>query len=118
MRSKKNTSKVSHLLALANALPGTLDLYEADLLKEGEFDDVVKGADFVLHTASPFFTETSDPQKDLIDPAVKGTTTVLHSAGKAGIKRVVLTSSVAGQHDVLVHVPAQPAGIAELSRQS
>lgn len=88
---------MSHLLKLADALPGTLELYEADLLKQGDFDDVVKGADFVLHTASPFFLGTDDPQKDLIDPAVNGTTTVLNSAGKAGIKRVILTSSVAGE---------------------
>ena len=97
VRSKANTSKVQHLLKLADALPGKLELFEADLLKAGDFDEVVRGADFVLHTASPFFTESSDPQKDLIDPAVNGTTTVLNSAGKAGIKRVVVTSSVAGR---------------------
>ena len=39
-----------------------------------------------------------DPQKDLLDPAVKGTTTVLRSAAKSkqSVKRVVLTSSIAG----------------------
>ena len=96
VRSKSNTSKVQHLLTLSDALPGQLELFEADLLKDGDFDNVVRGADFVLHTASPFFTETSDPQKDLVDPAVNGTTNVLNAAGKAGIKRVVVTSSVAG----------------------
>lgn len=47
---------------------------------------------------SPFFIETSSPQEDLIDPALKGTANVLQSAAKAKhqIKRVVLTSSVAG----------------------
>ena len=97
VRSKSNTSKVQHLLKLSDALPGTLELFEADLLKAGDFDDVVRGADFLLHTASPFFTSSNDPQKDLIDPAVNGTTTVLEAAGKAGIKRVVVTSSVAGK---------------------
>ncbi|KAL3152539.1 hypothetical protein ABBQ32_001567 [Trebouxia sp. C0010 RCD-2024] len=95
VRSKANTSKVQHLLKLSDALPGNLELFEADLLKAGDFDEVVCGADFVLHSASPFFTETNDPQKDLVDPAVNGTTNVLNAAGKAGIKRVVLTSSVA-----------------------
>lgn len=40
-----------------------------------------------------------DPQKDLVDPAVKGTTTVLRSVAKSKdtVKRVVLTSSVAGR---------------------
>lgn len=97
VRSKANTSKVQHLLKLSDALPGNLELFEADLLKAGDFDEVVRGADFVLHTASPFITESKDPQKDLIDPAVNGTTNVLNAAGKEGIKRVVLTSSVAGE---------------------
>ena len=39
-----------------------------------------------------------DPQRDLVDPAVKGTTTVIQSAIKSRdtVKRIVLTSSVAG----------------------
>lgn len=108
VRSKANTGKVQHLLTLADALPGKLELFEADLLKAGDFDEVVRGADFVLHTASPFFTEPSDPQKDLVDPAVNGTTTVLNAAGKAGIKRVVVTSSVAGRFQmVILLLPAE-----------
>ena len=55
------------LRALAAALPGNLELHEADLLKEGSFDNVVKGADLLFHTASPFFTgATDDPQRDLV----------------------------------------------------
>ena len=56
------------------ALAGTLTLHEADLLKEGAFDEVVRGAHFVFHTASPFFIKAEkDAQKELIDPALKGT---------------------------------------------
>ena len=40
VRSKSATDKVGHLLKLAEAFPGTLTLYEADLLKEGSFDEV------------------------------------------------------------------------------
>lgn len=97
VRSKSNTSKVQHLLKLSDALPGTLELFEADLLNSDDFDEVVRGSDFVLHTASPFVTSVGDPQRDLIDPAVNGTTSVLTAAGKAGIRRVVVTSSVAGK---------------------
>ena len=53
---------------------GTLTLHEADLLKEGSFDAVVKGARIVFHTASPFFiTAEHDAQKELIEPALHGT---------------------------------------------
>lgn len=42
--------------------------------------------------------DSPDAQKDLVDPAVMGTTTVLRSVSKSKdtVKRVVLTSSVAG----------------------
>lgn len=62
MRSTSNTDKIAHLEQLAAALPGTLDLYEADLLKEGSFDEVIKDADYVFHTASPFLRSCEDPQ--------------------------------------------------------
>jgi len=47
---------------------------------------------------SPFFIDVEDVQRDLIDPAVKGTRNVLGAAAKAKatVKRMVLTSSVAG----------------------
>ncbi len=62
VRSVTNKEKVAHLESLAAALPGTLELYEADLLKEGSFDKVTDGADYIFHTASPFLREVGDPQ--------------------------------------------------------
>jgi len=56
---------------------GTLTLHEADLLQDGAFDEVVRGAHFVFHTASPFFIKAEeDAQRELIDPALKGTQVV------------------------------------------
>ena len=40
--------------------------------------------------------QTSDPRKDIIEPAIKGTTNMLEAALKSTkVKRVVITSSVA-----------------------
>ena len=50
------------LLALRRALPGKLTLTEADLFEPGSFDDVVKGADFVYHTASNVIFDSSNPE--------------------------------------------------------
>lgn len=82
VRSKSDNSKVAHLEALAAALPGTLELTEADLLKEGAFDDAFRGCRYVFHTASPFFIEAGDPQAELVDPAVKGTRNVMAAVAK------------------------------------
>ncbi len=85
------------------SLPGAaerLELVSADLLADGAFDEAVKGCDYVMHTASPYALDVKDPQRDLVEPAVKGTTSVLSSCKKAGtIKRVVLTSSMAAITD-------------------
>lgn len=70
-----------------------------DIAKPDAFDEVVKtpGIEVVLHTASPFHFNITDPQKDLIDPAVIGTTGILKAIAKSapGVKRVVITSSFA-----------------------
>lgn len=97
VRSLSSKEKVEHLELLGAALPGKLTLHEADLLKPGSFDEVVKGADFVFHTASPFFRDVKDPMKDLVEPAVHGTQNVLSSVAKSKdtVKRVIQTSSFA-----------------------
>ncbi|KAI5458037.1 hypothetical protein BGZ63DRAFT_56189 [Mariannaea sp. PMI_226] len=70
-----------------------------DIAKEGAFDEVAKtpGIEVVVHTASPFRLNITDPQKDLIDPAVIGTTGILKAlhASAPSVKRVVITSSFA-----------------------
>ena len=97
VRNKSNTEKNKYLLKLGNESKGSLELYEADLLMNGSFDKAMNGCELVLHTASPFQMENiKNPQKELIDPALKGTKTVLDSVRKTeSVKRVVLTSSCA-----------------------
>jgi nucleoside-diphosphate-sugar epimerase len=53
--------------------------------------------DYVIHTASPFPTTFADPVKDLLDPAIKGTTGILSAIKSYApqVKRVVVTSSFA-----------------------
>ncbi|RVW18243.1 Cinnamoyl-CoA reductase 1 [Vitis vinifera] len=74
--------KTEHLLSLDGAKE-RLHLFKANLLEEGSFDSIVEGCVGVFHTASPFFHAVTDPQAELIDPAVKGTLNVLGSCAKA-----------------------------------
>ncbi|CAL5426113.1 unnamed protein product [Camellia sinensis] len=95
VRDPSDPKKTEHLLALDGAKE-RLHLFKGNLLEEGSFDSMVNGCDGVFHTASPCFVTTSDPQKELIDPALKGTLNVLGSCTKSPtVKRVVLTSSMA-----------------------
>lgn len=51
----------------------------------------------MIHTASPFHYNVEDNKRDLIDPAVNGTTGILKAIHKSApsVKRVVITSSFA-----------------------
>ncbi|GMP41534.1 hypothetical protein CsSME_00011604 [Camellia sinensis var. sinensis] len=95
VRNPNDPKKTEHLLALDGAKE-RLHFFQADLLEEGSFDPIVDGCEGVFHTASPVHFSVSDPQAELIDPALKGTVNVLRSCAKVpSIKRVVLTSSMA-----------------------
>lgn len=83
---------------------GKPDLFSYEIVKditeEGAFDSFVKNhpeATVFLHTASPFFFNVTDIEKQLLLPAVNGTKNVLKSIKEYGknIERVVVTSSYA-----------------------
>ena len=96
-RNKEKTAQQTWIQELIEKHQADVELYSGDLEKEGSFDEAMLGADFLIHSASPFKIQgIKDPQKQLIDPAVNGTRNVLNAAEKSGsIKKVVLTSSLA-----------------------
>jgi nucleoside-diphosphate-sugar epimerase len=99
VRDKTKKEKYKFLEEIAEKSDGILEIWEADLLKKGSFDSPAKGSDMIAHIASPFILKIKDAQKDLVDPAVKGTENVLEAANNSGtVKKVVLTSSVASVH--------------------
>ncbi|KAI5387949.1 hypothetical protein KIW84_073876 [Lathyrus oleraceus] len=116
VRDPSNPNKVNHLLKLDGAKE-RLQLFKADLLEDGSFDSAIQGCHGVFHTASPVQFGVDDPQvkspsfhrvnnnknnimfswfqKEIIDPAVKGTMNVLKSCAKSpSVKRFVFTSSI------------------------
>ena len=95
VRNKNHKEKYQYLADLAESSEGSLEIHEADLLKPGSFDEVAKGCDSIVHIASPFILNVKDAQRDLVDPAVIGTSNVLDAANKSNsVKKVILTSSV------------------------
>jgi nucleoside-diphosphate-sugar epimerase len=77
-----------------------------DMAVSRAFDESAKGVRFIVHVASSIPAAFADYQKELIDPAVNITTTVLETAlQEPSVKKVVITSSVAA---VLPDVPEGP----------
>ena len=72
-----------------------LELVEADLTKDEGWAEAASGCTYVLHVASPFPNRTPEHEDELIKPAKEGTLRVLRAAADAGVRRVVLTSSLA-----------------------
>ncbi|MBV7412590.1 NAD-dependent epimerase/dehydratase family protein [Dermabacteraceae bacterium TAE3-ERU27] len=106
VRDPENTAKVAHLQKLAEQHPGTLRLFQADLLAPGSYREAMAGCEVVMHTASPFTSKISDPQKDLVDPALEGTRNVLASVNETpSVRRVVLTSSIAAMFTEAAELP-------------
>lgn len=75
-------------------------VYIPDVAAQGAFNKVFEdqkvGFDYIIHTASPVNFSAKDLQKELIDPAVHGTTSLIecaHKLGGSSIKRFVLLGS-------------------------
>ena len=96
VRDPSQKDKIAPLEALADNTKGSIKFFAADLLKEGSYTDAMAGCSTVFHTASPFTSKITDPQRDLVDPAVKGTRNVLNTANEIkSVARIVVTSSCA-----------------------
>ena len=72
-----------------------LSVVVADLNQDAGWDSAVAGCDYVLHVASPLGGGALTDRNALVAPARDGTLRVLRAAGKAGVKRVVMTSAAA-----------------------
>jgi len=112
VRNPDKTEKLQHLNDIATKSLGEIKYFKTDLLHQGSYSEAMQGCELVYHTASPFTTNVKDPQKDLIDPAVKGTQNVLESANQTpSVKRVVVTSSCAAIYTDAIDCEKAPNGV-------
>lgn len=73
-----------------------------DITAPGAYDEAVKDAVYIVHSASPIPNNVKDNKADLLDPAIQGALGMLRSATKSpSVKRVVITSSVAAHMNPL-----------------
>jgi len=85
---------VAHLHAAAERTGGSLELVRATLDDDAGWAEAVDGCEHVWHVASPAPLRAPRHEDELVRPAVDGTLRVLRAAARAGVRRVVLTSSI------------------------
>uniref|UniRef100_A0A060T4V0 ARAD1B02860p n=1 Tax=Blastobotrys adeninivorans TaxID=409370 RepID=A0A060T4V0_BLAAD len=95
----RNQEKADWIKKLYPDAPIKIEFVE-DIAKDGAFDQTFINnpeINYVLHTASPFYRNPKDPEAEILNPAIKGTTGILHSIKRHGpnVKHVVVTSSFA-----------------------
>ena len=96
LRSLNRKEEVLNILKSAGITSfENLIFIEADLTKDQNWEEAVKGCTYVLHIASPFPAGEPEDENELIIPAREGALKVLKASRDAGVKRVVLTSSFA-----------------------
>ncbi|XP_028796343.1 putative anthocyanidin reductase [Neltuma alba] len=99
----RDPAKSMHLVSLWTASE-RLRLFRADLDEDGSYDEAVNGCDGVFHVAASMQFHVPDDQHhdleayveaNILDPAIKGTISLLKSCLKSKtVKRVVFTSSI------------------------
>ena len=108
LRSVARADEVRATLARHLSDPAALDrleFVELDLGQNDGWEDALQGVGALLHTASPFPLAQPRDEQVVIRPAVDGALRALRAAHKAGVHRVVMTSSV-----VAIGVAEAPPG--------
>jgi len=95
VRNLAKADKVRETLARAGADVSQFEFVALDLLKDDGWEAAAEGCRFLAHTASPFVLRMPTDKMELIRPAIEGTERALNAGLKAGVERVVLTSSMA-----------------------
>ncbi|MGW2423856.1 NAD-dependent epimerase/dehydratase family protein [Streptomyces sp. NPDC001709] len=97
IRNRADAPKARPLWELQEAFPGRLELFEADLLRDGTFDAAFRDCAVVFHVASPFLMpeRITDGRRDVVDPALLGTHNVLAAIERTPeVRTLVFTSTV------------------------
>lgn len=94
-RKPESHAHLARALERAGVDASKLELRTADLMEDSGWDAALDGCSHVLHVASPFPVGVPRDRDEVVRPARDGTLRVLQAATRAGVQRVVLTSSMA-----------------------
>jgi dihydroflavonol-4-reductase len=91
VRDRNDDAKTRSLRALQG-----VDVVELDIRSAEQFDAALAGIDTLFHVAANYtvFTVSAEEEEEIVRDSVEGVEVALRSAAKAGVRKVVLTSSV------------------------
>jgi dihydroflavonol-4-reductase len=95
LRNSSRIDSIKAVIAQHTANIDNLSFVEAELTQAKAWEAATQGMDYVQHVASPLSASLPKDENDMIIPAKEGAENVLRGAIKNGVKRVVMTSSVA-----------------------
>lgn len=88
-------AEIARALDRAGVDASGVEIRVADLMQDEGWDAAADGCTHVLHVASPFPISVPRDRDEVVRPARDGTLRVLKAATRAGMRRVVMTSSMA-----------------------
>ncbi len=91
----RNLSREAEVRAWLGVDADRLRFFAADLMSDAGWTEAVAGCSHVAHVASPIPTHAVKHADELVVPARDGALRALRFARDAGVRRVVMTSSVA-----------------------
>jgi len=94
LRDPGRADNVRRIIDRTGVDASSVNFVAACLLNDDGWDKAMEGCSYVLHIASPFPLKEEGEPNDVIRPAREGTLRVLEAATRAGVKRVVQTSSI------------------------
>ncbi|EOD78607.1 NAD-dependent epimerase/dehydratase [Grimontia indica] len=94
VRSEAKENEVRATLEAASVDTANLSFAHLDLTSDNGWDEAAAGCDYIMHIASPFTIANPKTEDEMIIPAVQGSLRALRAGKAAGVKRVVLTSSI------------------------
>ena len=100
VRSPDRKDEIVNALKSHNTSTEHLNVYTMNLTEDAGWDEGMAGCDYLLHVASPISLERTD-EDYFVKPAIDGVNRALSFAKKHGVKKVVLTSSVAAIFDTM-----------------
>jgi nucleoside-diphosphate-sugar epimerase len=99
-RTVRSSAKGQAIREQYAQLGDKFDTVVVEDLVTGDLTEALQDINAVIHVASPFTGKVQEPKQDMLDPAIEGTLNVVRATHKAGIKRIVVTSSFVAVFDM------------------